>query len=249
VRKTVVMVDELISVELTPLSEAIAAMAGIVLGESFDDVLARLTEVTKRTVSGAYEVSVTMHERRPATAASTASFAERVDECQYDAGDGPCLEALRAGKTVVVDNQLTESRWPEYSGCAAEAGVRSSVSVPLMVQDRHIAALNIYGDQSEAFSQDAIEAAEALAVYAAVVLANADLYLTATSRAEQMAEAMASRAVIEQAKGVLMGGRRCSADEAFAVLVKLSQQSGRKLREVAQALVDQVESAPQQREG
>jgi AmiR/NasT family two-component response regulator len=51
---------------------------------------------------------------------------------------------------------------------------------------------------------------------------------------------MASRAVIEQAKGILIGGRRCNADEAFAILVRLSQHSGRKLHEVAQALVSQA---------
>jgi GAF domain-containing protein len=242
------MVDELVGNERIELVEAIAALAGILLGESFDDVLARLTEVTKRTVAGAFEVSVTMHDRRPATAASTASFAVRVDECQYDAGDGPCLDALRAGTTVVVDNQLTETRWPEYSPCAVEAGVGSSVSVPLMVEERNIAALNIYGEHPGAFEPAAVHAAEELAVYAAVVLANADLYFSAASRADQMADAMASRAIIEQAKGVVMGDRRCSAEDAFGILVKLSQQSGRKLREVAQALIDQIETVPAPRE-
>jgi AmiR/NasT family two-component response regulator len=64
------------------------------------------------------------------------------------------------------------------------------------------------------------------------------LYESTRTLAEQLQTAMESRAVIEQAKGVLMGQRRCTADEAFEILVKLSQQSNRKLREVAQALVD-----------
>ncbi|HEX3825580.1 MAG TPA: GAF and ANTAR domain-containing protein [Mycobacteriales bacterium] len=185
-----------------------------------------------------------MPERRPATAASTSEFAVRVDNCQYEFGDGPCLEALRLGKTVIVADQAADSRWPEYADCAVAAGVGSSVSVPLMVEAHHIAAPNIYGDRPGAFGQQAVEAAEALAVYAAVVLANADLYFTATSRAEQMNAAMESRAVIEQAKGVLMGARRCTAEEAFAILVKLSQQSGRKLRDVATALIDQIDPLP-----
>jgi GAF domain-containing protein len=238
------MVDEIVSDEILELADAIAAMAGIVLDESFDDVLARLTAVAKRAVPGAYEVSVTMHERRPATAASTSEFAIRIDNCQYQCGDGPCLEALRLGKTVVVADQAADSRWPAYAECAVAAGIGSSVSVPLMVDDRHIAALNIYGTRPDAFGQDAVDAAEALAIYAAVVLANADLYFTATSRAEQMNAAMESRAVIEQAKGVLMGARRCTAEEAFAILVKLSQQSGRKLRDVASALIDQIDPLP-----
>jgi GAF domain-containing protein len=235
------MTEELTHADRAALSDAIAAMAGIVLGDGpFETVLAKLTEIAKRTIAGAFEVSVTMENRQPATAARTAAFAEAIDEAQYAAGDGPCLEALRDGLTVVVTNQHTESRWPQYSQRAAEAGIGSSISVPLLVNDRHVAALNIYGAEPDAFSREAITAAESLAVYAAIILANADLYYTRASLAEQMTEAMASRAIIEQAKGVLMSSRRCDADEAFAILVKLSQQSHRKLREVAQALVDQI---------
>ena len=74
------------------------------------------------------------------------------------------------------------------------------------------------------------------------MLNNAGLYFTAATHAEQMAEAMRSRAVIEQAKGILMGGRRCSADEAFEILARLSQDSHRKLRDVAAALVEDAAS-------
>lgn len=240
------VVDELIVPEqVVPgaidLSGAIAELASIVLAhESLELVLGRLTEITKRAVPGAYEVSVTMRDRNPVTAATTAEFACAVDEAQYDAGYGPCLDALRFGLTVVVDDQASETRWPEYSPRAAEVGVGSSVSVPLEVVDEHVAALNIYGARPHAFGPAAIKAAEDLAVYAAIMLNNADLYYGATSRAEQMTEAMSSRAVIEQAKGVLMAGRRCDADEAFAILVKLSQQTHRKLRDVAQAIIDQI---------
>jgi GAF domain-containing protein len=244
--RVVAVVDELMVPEQTApgqldLSGAIAELASIVLAhESLELVLGRLTAIAKRTVPGAFEVSVTMRDRNPVTAATTAEFACAVDEAQYEAGYGPCLDALRFGETVVVDNQLTETRWPEYSPRAAEAGVGSSVSVPLEVVDEHVAALNIYGDRPYAFGPEAIRAAEDLAIYAAIVLNNADLYYSATSLAEQMADAMSSRAVIEQAKGVLMAGRHCDADEAFAILVKLSQQTHRKLRAVAQAIIDQI---------
>jgi AmiR/NasT family two-component response regulator len=115
------------------------------------------------------------------------------------------------------------------------------VAVPLLVDDRHIAALNIYGTEPHAFDAAAVRTAEDLAVYAAVVVNNAGLYFSASPRAEQLTEAMTSRAVIEQAKGVLMAGRQCTADDAFAILVRLSQQSRRKLREVAQALIDEID--------
>jgi GAF domain-containing protein len=225
----------------TELASAIAELASIVLAhESLELILGRLTAIAKRTVPGAYEVSVTMRDRDPVTAATTAEFATAVDECQYAAGYGPCLDALRFGETVVVEDQATETRWPQYSPRAAEVGVGSSVSVPLRVVDEHVGALNIYGDRPHAFGPDAVRAAEDLSVYAAIMLNNADLYYSATSLADQMSNAMTSRAVIEQAKGVLMAGRRCDADEAFGILVKLSQQTHRKLREVAQAIIDQI---------
>ena len=72
-------------------------------------------------------------------------------------------------------------------------------------------------------------------------MANAQLYETTVALAHQMEEAMASRAIIEQAKGLIMGQRRCSADEAFRVLVDASSRSNRKLRDVAAHLLAAVQ--------
>jgi GAF domain-containing protein len=245
-RQGLVNVVEKIADDDLDITDAVAAIAATVLGSSdFDGVLHHLAKVTKSTIPGAYEVSVTMTRSKPRTVACTAEFATRVDEFQYEGGSGPCLDALRSGETVLVSDQLTETRWPHYSAAAADAGVRSSVSVPLRIEERYSAALNVYGVEPNAFSPAAIRAVEQLGTYGVVLISNAELYFTAASRADQMAEAMTSRAVIEQAKGVLMGGRRCSADDAFAILVKLSQQTGRKLRQVAQAVVDEVTPAPE----
>jgi GAF domain-containing protein len=214
-------------------------LAGIALsGPSYDEVLQRATEVAKRVVPGAAEVSVTMENGRPVTVAFSGQLAADVDESQYDAGYGPCLDAIRLQQTVVVEDLASESRWPKYTPRALDAGVRSSVSVPLPVDGRHVGGFNVYGTEPHAFDEKAVTLAEELAGYAGIVLNNASLYFSAATQAEQMAEAMRSRAVIEQAKGILMGSRRCTADEAFSILVKLSQESGRKLHLVAQSLVD-----------
>jgi GAF domain-containing protein len=222
-------------------TQAMAELSGMVLSDhSYEAVLGRATLIAQRAIPGAAEVSVTMENDRPVTVASSGPLANEVDESQYDAGYGPCLDALRLGVTIVVEDQATESRWPEYSPRAAAAGVRSSLSVPLPVDGHAIGAFNCYALQSHAFDEVAIKTAEDLAVYAGIVLNNADLYFTASSRAEQMAEAMKSRAVIEQAKGILIGSRRCDADDAFGILVRLSQETHRKLFDVAQAMVDQA---------
>jgi GAF domain-containing protein len=132
-----------------------------------------------------------------------------------------------------------EERWPSYAPAAAERGVGSSLSVPLPVQGSVIGALNIYSTKPHAFDDaDTIALAEEIARLAAVAIGNATSYANATSQAEQMAQAMASRAIIEQAKGVIIATRHCSADQAFAFLTQASQRSNRKLRDLAREVVE-----------
>jgi GAF domain-containing protein len=229
------------SSEALDVEDAVKLLFGIVLSDhSFAGVLLRTAQVAKRTIPGADEVSVTIENSQPRTVASTGSLAEQADDAQYDAGHGPCLDALRYSRTIVVRDQTTETRWPDYGPRAVDAGVRSSVSVPLPVDEENVGGLNVYGQQIDGFDQQAVEIAERLASYAGIILNNAGLYFTASARADQLTEAMQSRATIEQAKGILMGTRRCTADEAFATLVQLSQQSHRKLHDVARALVEQT---------
>ena len=124
--------------------------------------------------------------------------------------------------------------WSEH---AVQTGARSSLSVGLPIEERIDGALNLYGLREGAFDDEAVLLAETFAGYAAVALANATLYAITAKLAQQLPAAMASRAVIEQAKGIIMGRRRCSAEEAFRVLTRISQDSNRKLRDVAAALV------------
>jgi D-serine dehydratase len=114
------------------------------------------------------------------------------------------------------------------------------VSVPLPVDGTFVGAFNAYACFAHALDPAAVKLGQDLGAYTTIVLNNAGLYFTVTTRADQLAQAMRSRAVIDQAKGILMGMRRCGADEAFDILVRLSQQSQRKLRDVAQALLEQT---------
>jgi AmiR/NasT family two-component response regulator len=112
------------------------------------------------------------------------------------------------------------------------------------VHEQVTGALNIYATKPHAFDDDAIALAQTFAGFAAVGLANAHLYRTRATLAGHMQKAMESRAVIEQAKGIIMGERRCTPDEAFAILGKVSQDSNRRLRDVAAALVAQAAKTP-----
>ena len=227
--------------ELTA-SDAVARLARLVLGvRALDEVLEVVVGIAKRVLPGPPEVSITLVGGEPLTMASSGQLASDVDERQYEVGSGPCLEAVRTGELIVVPDLTQEARWPGYVLKAIEAGVAASVSIPLPMEDRHIGVMNIYTRQKDVLDDDAIHTASTVAGFAAVALANAYRYEKSELLAAQLAEALQSRAVIDQAKGVLIAQHRCTADEAFDMLVKLSQTSNRKLRDVAAALVEHTQ--------
>lgn len=109
--------------------------------------------------------------------------------------------------------------------------------MPLVVAHEGIGALNFYSRTPGNFDDGDEQLAGAFAAQAAIVLANTQAYWDARQLNEQLTQAMASRATIEQAKGVVMAGRRCGEDEAFEILVRASQRENRKLREIAEQIV------------
>jgi GAF domain-containing protein len=223
----------------TQPQDAFAELAKITLADhSLAHVMEKVARLAKRTIPGASEVSVTLLDRGHAsTVAFTGQLAMDLDERQYEKGYGPCLDCIDGGEAIRIDSMSTESRWADWTREASQHGAGSSMSIPVPVQREVSAALNVYAVEEQAFDDDAADLALTFAAYAGVALANMHLYEAQGQVAEQLQAAMQSRAVIEQAKGILMGERRCNADEAFNILVRLSQETNRKLREVAEALV------------
>jgi len=226
---------------------AFAELGRIKLSEtSLDEVLSRVADLAKRSLPGASEVSVTLIRGDDAhTAAFTGPLALNLDEWQYEQGHGPCLDASAASATLSVRDMTAETRWPDWAARALEAGVGSSLSIGLPVQEPVTGALNVYSVEEKAFDDDAVSLAQTFAGHVTVALANAHEYDTTATLAQHMVGALESRAVIEQAKGILMGRQRCTADEAFALLSKLSKDSHRKLRDCAEALVAEARPNPQ----
>ncbi len=220
--------------------EAFAELGRIRLADiDIDILLDKIAQLAKRTIPGASEVSVTLlHSGNPQTAAFTGQLALTLDEKQYERGYGPCLDAADTTTTQLVTDTSSEQRWPSWAGDAEKAGARSSLSIGLPVHEHVTGALNIYATVPNAFDDDAIVIAQTLAGFAAVGLANAYLYETQATLAGHMQKAMDNRAVIEQAKGIIMADRRCTAEQAFAILTKVSQDTNRKLRDVASTLVE-----------
>ena len=215
-------------------------LSRVVLADrQLDDVLGEVTGIAARSVPGAESTSITLVRGDKAfTAAHTGEMALVADELQYERGYGPCMDAGRAGVVIRIDDMHTEQRYPDYTPRVVEVGVRSSLSMPLPYQGSSIGALNIYSTRPQAFSSaESEEAATVVAEAVAVAVVNADAHDRLAEHAQNMRLAMESRAVIEQAKGVLMAQQGIDAEQAFEVLRGASQRYNRKLRDIARGIV------------
>jgi GAF domain-containing protein len=222
-----------------PLATALDAVRSYVAGrEPLSETLQHVAEsaITALHVDMA-GLTLLFPDGRARTAVSTSDIARTVDQAQYDADRGPCLEAFRQKRQIRVDDTATDDRWPEFATAAQAEGVQSSLSLPLVVAGDGIGALNLYSTRLNQFTEEDAEDAQLFGDQGAVALANAQAYWEQATLAENMTNAMASRATIEQAKGVIMATAGCDPNEAFDRLRQQSQYENRKLRDVAAEIV------------
>ena len=216
-------------------------LAGVVLaGRELSEVLTEIVRISRGVMPGADAASITLiRDERAYTAAFDGQIALDADELQYERGYGPCMDAGRAGVVLRIDDMRSEQRRPDYTARVLTVGVGSSLSIPLPYQGGTIGALNIYAARPHAFASVESEgAATTVAEAVAVAVLNADAHDRLVEHARNMRLAMESRAVIEQAKGVLMAQRQVEAEEAFDILRRASQRYNRKLRDIAQGIVE-----------
>ncbi|OZM72492.1 transcriptional regulator [Amycolatopsis antarctica] len=206
-----------------------------------DDLPAMLRWVCQHAteaVPGADMAGVTLlRDGKPTTAAITDETVSEVDADQYRVGDGPCLEAATTGKVVRVDVEEAHERWPAFAASARRAGVRSYLAAPLVIDNVHSGAINLYGRQAHGFFEAEAALLELYTTAVEAGLRTASRYLDARALAGQLRTALESRAVIDQAKGIIMAARRIDADSAFALLVEQSQREQVKLRLLAERFV------------
>ena len=207
-------------------------------------VLLKVAELAKRAIPKTSDVSVTLvRDQQAFTAAFTGADALELDESQYDAGYGPCLEVAQATGVISIPDMAAETLWPTFTKQALAHGLHSSLSIALPVQESVVGALNLYSRSKSAFDQDSVELGLTFASYAAVAIANAHLYQTTAVHAANMRHAMETRSVIEQAKGIMIARLGCGPTEAFEALSKASQDSNRKLSDIAAEVVAHAQNA------
>jgi len=222
-----------------PLAASLAALSRFFVSDStMQETLDRVADLCRQAVPAAAFVGITMMvEHQPRTAVFTDPASPEIDQSQYEIDEGPCLDAFRAGVINRIFDTLDDGPWPAFRAAAVDHGIRSTLSLPLSIERRNVGALNLYSPVPYGFSTRDEENAAQFAGHAAVVLANANAYWDARQLSERLDQAMQARAVIEQAKGVLMGAQHCTADEAFDLLVKASQRENIKLRDIAARIV------------
>jgi GAF domain-containing protein len=214
------------------------------------EFLDRLVRLAAQTLDGRVSAGVTLaREGRDRTVASSDSIASRFDELQYGLGDGPCLTAIRTGEEVLVADLEADERFADYREHAAPLGLRSCLAFPLSGSDGTVGALNMYSDTTAAFDAATRAVARQFAGEAERALRLAVRLAQQAELTEQLRTALTSRAVIDQAMGVIMGQSRCSAEAAFEMLRKASQHRNVKLRVLAAEIVESASGAGRADEG
>jgi transcriptional regulator with GAF, ATPase, and Fis domain len=223
-----------------PNAETFAEVARALLAEEdVQHTLQKIVDLAVETIEGCDHAGITfMKGKNVSTAAASNDMPQKVDAIQYETGEGPCLDAIREHEIFRTHDLGSETRWPLFSTRAqAETGVTSMLSFRLFVDGDTLGALNLYSKAPDAFDDEACVVGSVFAAHAAVALSTA-------LHDEQMEEALQSRDVIGQAKGILMAREGITADAAFDTLRRASQHLNLKLRDVADQVTHTGESPP-----
>ena len=197
-------------------------------------------ENARQLIPGAEHAGVLLHHRRGRFTAG-ASTGEPAATC--DLGqlvEGPALTAMAEQAPVLVADTAAEARWPAFAAAAGQVGIRSVLSIDLTAGDTVLGALNVYARQRDAFTAHAVDLGERFAEPAAVSVHNVQVLHAARTQAAQLQAALKTRAVIDQAIGIVRSRVGGSADEAFDRLRQISQSENVKLAVVAERLVDEA---------
>jgi GAF domain-containing protein len=207
--------------------------------------LNELARYAATTVAPELSCGITMdRDGGPLTVASSDAHALGLDEVQYGHHNGPCLTAMRTGTTVIISDLAIDDRWGAYRLDALAHGIGSALSIPLTGGPGVRGALNFYSPLPAVFTTDRQHRAEGLAEEASRVFRLAVRLTDQVELTRQLQTALASRTVIDQAIGIIMGQNRCTATDAFEILRRASHHRNIKLRAVACEIVTRVGGEP-----
>ncbi|MEA2476279.1 MAG: hypothetical protein QOF16_379 [Actinomycetota bacterium] len=233
-----------ISLELVDGLQRLSALLGS--DNVLEETLQTVVDLSVATLPGCDSAGVTVRAHgRDTTAAATDAYTLEIDKIQYSNDEGPCVSSLEESVVKQIDAVSEESRWPDFCKQAADKGLKSVLSLPL-INNEPLGSLNLYARTERAFDQKMVDIAQIFAKQASIALENARTYAEARLLAAQLTEALKSRDAIGQAKGILMEREGVSDDEAFEMLKTISQNANVKLRDIAQRLIDEKQRSAEQ---
>ena len=194
--------------------------------------LAEIVRAAVELIPGCDEgsISVIISRRKVSSQAASGDLPVVVDALQEGLGEGPCLDAAYEQMTVRVPDLASEQRWPRFSAAAAAAGAAGMLSFQLYVEGDNLGALNMFSRTSWAFDDESEHVGLMFAAHAAVAL-------SASQQRTKLNRAVATRELIGVAQGILVERHKLTPDQAFALLVRVSQHRNIKLRDLADRLV------------
>ena len=220
------------------LAERIAALAELLLcDDSSDAQLSQLAELSLELVPGSAAVGIVVAGDTDWAHSGSDPTVVSLHRSQLADGTGPVADSLRFGEARRIDDASAEDRWPEVCSAMATEGLLSCLVLPLRTDRAPGGVLVLYGRERGCFAGTSHDIALLFAAQGGVALRNATLYRNCRQLVDNLRVALESRAVIEQAKGILVGEYGCSPDAAFKRLSALSQNTNRKLKDLAADLV------------
>lgn len=227
------------------LRAGLTGLAGIVIGAlTVEELLTQVAKFAARAIPGVDGAGATV--AHPSWARShiqvwavTTKLVADIDTLQYDVhNEGPGITSMHTRRPCISGSIAKDARWPRFGAAAARLGVNSAMSLPLILGERVIGAINAYAYNPDTFAEYAVAMGALFAGPAAVSIHNARVLMEARHQVEQLQRALVSRSVIDQAIGIVRSRSGTSAAEAFDRLVMISQSENAELQVIAERLVD-----------
>jgi GAF domain-containing protein len=232
---------------LADLQSSLTELAALVTGSfGLEQLLSRVATYAERAVPGADGAGVTLlridrPDNMVESLAASAEFVREIDEIQYGVlNEGPCITAALERRTVRSGSLGGESMWPRFGPRIGRLGVHSVLSLPLLLGDTVVGAINVYAHGKDVFDERAAELGELFAIPAAVAVHNAQVLAQARALTTQLQTALSTRPIIDQAIGILRARTGGTPTECFDRLRTISQAENVKLSVVAQRIVDEA---------
>lgn|SRR6185437_13112771 len=227
------------------LYAGLRGVAGLVAdAHGVSELLREVAEFAVQAIPGVDATGVALIDARhygPAVQRSTADFVYEIEHVQYDElNEGPGVTCIQSRRATVSGSLGSDKRWPHFGGRVARMGVHSALSLPMIVGDEVIGAINSYANERDSFGEHAVRLGTQFAGPAAVSIYNAQLLSRARERTEQLQRALDSRAVIDQAIGIVRSRSGVDAQVAFDRLIRMSQAENVKLHVLAERMVEEA---------